>query len=207
MSSRSILVLSITLAALAHPVSAQAIKKCQDAEGRWHYGDNAAAACGDAGITVLNKKGETVKEIERVPTAEEVEARRAEQQRLEAERQLTRERETARKRLLNVYPTEESIIRARDQRLESLDKQIALNETMLDEIRLNMKQHQDRPVPKDAKAKANYDRRTRRLQADMDEYGEAISKMRQERERTSQKYDMLLEEFRNLTGTAPPATR
>ncbi|MCK5360782.1 MAG: hypothetical protein KAJ95_09155, partial [Gammaproteobacteria bacterium] len=48
---------------LFNPVVSLAISKCQDASGKWHYGDNAAAACGDATITVIDKRGRKIEEI------------------------------------------------------------------------------------------------------------------------------------------------
>jgi len=43
---------NLLIAAPAH-----AIKKCKDADGKWHYGDIAVRACQQSKITTLNKRG------------------------------------------------------------------------------------------------------------------------------------------------------
>lgn len=182
------------------------ISKCQDANGKWHYGDTAADACGDAKITVFDKKGIKVEEIDSPPTAAEVEARRAAKEREKREMQLQQEREEARKRILRVYPDEASILRARDQRIAGLDKQINLNETLLDDLRLEMSQHESRKLPTDKKAKEKYLKRKQNLDLQMDDYNDVLRKLRRERETTNSKYQTILEEFWDLTGD-PRASR
>lgn len=187
-------------------MAAAQISKCQDANGKWHYGDNAAAACGDAKITVFDKKGIKVDEIDSPPTAAEVEARRAAKERQKRENQLEKEREEARKRILRVYPDEASILRARDQRIAGIDKQIKLDETLLDDLRLEMNQLESRKPPTDKKAKQNYQKRKQSLQQQIDDYNNALRQLRRNREATNSKYQVILEEFWDLTGD-PRASR
>ena len=54
------LVLFLSPAVLFFSVSAHAISKCQDADGKWHYGDNAASICGDARITIIDDRGRKI---------------------------------------------------------------------------------------------------------------------------------------------------
>lgn len=190
---------------LAIPAHGQ-IEKCQDETGKWHYGDTAAAICAESKITVLNKKGVKVKEIDRLPTMDEIEAREAEKKRLKEQKALEKERAVARQRILRVYPDEASIIRARDQRIKGLDSNISLNEQLLDELRLRKKKLDNAPVPKDEKAKQRQERNKQRLQADIDHYSASISRLREDRERVEKKYAGILEEFYDLTGTGPVET-
>src|SRR3990170_5018641 len=67
----------------------QEIKKCKDAKGTWHYGDNAATACGQAKITVINDRGIKVNEVAAPLTAEE----RKQQERRNADAQAERKRQ------------------------------------------------------------------------------------------------------------------
>jgi len=179
------------------------IEKCQDAEGKWHYGDNAAAVCRESKITVLDKSGIKIKEIDRPPTREEIEAREAERKRREAEEVEKREREQARARILRVYPDEKSIYRARDGRLEGIEKSIKLNEQLLDELRLEKQKLKKAGMPGNEKARARYNRRLQEIEQDMERYTASISRLRADRERVSKKYKMILEEYRDLTGNGP----
>jgi len=184
---------------LFSPVVAFAISKCQDASGKWHYGDNAAASCGDATITVIDKTGRKVEEIGPPMTEEERLAIEAEEQRLEQEEKLQAKRDQEKKRILAIYPREESIIRARDSRLISMDKNIKLQEELLDGMRLEMKKIEAREIPNDKKAKAKLEKLKKTQKEDVDEYYQAITRLRREREKTSEKYERILTEFRELT--------
>lgn len=204
--SRSLLSILLVLpVALSFNAHAQ-IEKCQDELGNWHYGDSAAAACAESKITVLDNKGVKVKEIDRPPSHEELEAREAEKKRLQEQALYEKERAIARQRILRVYPDEASILRARDQRIEGLDKNIALNEQLLGELRLRKKKLDDAPVPKDEKAKKRQDRQKSNVQYQIDEYSGSISKLREDREKVQKKYATILEEFYDLTGTGPAQT-
>jgi hypothetical protein len=182
------------------------IEKCQDELGKWHYGDSAAAACAESKITVLDKKGVKVKEIDRPPSHEEVEAREAEKKRLQEQAAYEKERAIARQRILRVYPDEASIHRARDQRIEGLDKNITLNEELLGELRLRKKKLDDAAVPKDEKAKKRQDRQKLNVQNQIDQYSGSISQLREDREKVQKKYSNILDEFYDLTGTGPAQT-
>jgi hypothetical protein len=186
------------------PLFAQGtIEKCQDAEGKWHYGDTAGAACEKSKITVLDKKGIKVKEIDRPPSLEEIEAREAEKQRQAALDAEQKERAIARQRILRVYPDEASIIRARDQRISGLDQNITLNEQLLDELRLRKKEIDKAPKPRNEKALVRRTQQLQNIQEDIDHYTTSISRLREDREKVQNKYKLVLEEFRDLTGTAP----
>ena len=184
---------------LFNPVVAFAISKCQDASGKWHYGDNAAASCGDTTITVIDKRGRKVEEIGPPVTEEERLAIEAEEKRQEQEDKLEAKRDMEKKRILTIYPREESIIRARDSRLISMDKNIMLQEELLDGMRLEMKEIEAREVPQDKKAKAKLEKLKKTQKENVDEYYQAITRLRREREKTSEKYERILTEFRDLT--------
>jgi len=182
------------------------IEKCQDAMGKWHYGDNAAAVCADSKITVLDEEGVKVKEIDRPPSYEEIEAREAEKKRVEAQAAIDKDRAIARERVLRVYPDEASIIRARDQRIAGLDKNISLNEQMLDELRLQKKKLDSAGKPKGEKAQKRQAQKKLRFQEEIDHYTSSISSLREDREKVQSKYKFVLEEFYDLTGTGPEKT-
>jgi len=184
---------------IINPVSAYAISKCQDADGKWHYGDNAASICGDAKITIIDKRGRTVDEIGPPLTEDELLAQEAEEKRLQQEARQEARREQEKARILAIYPREEDIILARDSRLTSMDKNIKLQENLLDGMRLEMKKLESKKAPQNEKEKAKLEKRKKMQQESIDEYYQAITRLRREREKTSVKYEHILNEFRELT--------
>ena len=193
------LVLFLSPAVLFFSVSAHAISKCQDADGKWHYGDNAASICGDARITIIDDRGRKVDEIPPPMTVEEFNALEAEEKRKAAEERENAKRELEKRRILAIYPREESIIRARDERLKGMDNNIRVQEALLDDMRLDMKVLESKKVPEDPKARAKRESQINSQQESIDAYYQAITRLRREREQTSEKYERILSEFRELT--------
>ena len=193
------LVLFLLPAFLVFPVAGYPISKCQDESGKWHYGDNAASVCGNARITIMDDRGRKVDEVAPPMTVEEFNALEAEEIRKAAEEKLEAKRQQERRRILAIYPREESIIRARDERLKGMDNNIRVQEELMDDMRLDMKTLEAKKVPADAKAKKKLESRKKLQQANIDEYYQAITRLRREREQAAQKYDRILREFRELT--------
>lgn len=113
------------------PVSAQdtpTFKKCQDAEGKWHYGDHAALECEQSSrITEMDEVGNTIGQTEAPPTQEELDAKqRAEEQVSEQEIVEANQRRLDQK-LLNTYDSAENIRRTRDALLAFIDSSIEGN--------------------------------------------------------------------------------
>lgn len=193
------LVLFLSPAVLFFSVSAHAISKCQDADGKWHYGDNAASICGDARITIIDDRGRKIDEVPPPMTVEEFNALEAEEKRKAAEERENAKRELEKRRILAIYPREESIIRARDERLKGMDNNIRVQEALLDDMRLDMKVLESKKMPEDPKARAKRESQINSQQESIDAYYQAITRLRREREQTSEKYERILSEFRELT--------
>ena len=192
-------VLFMLPAVLFFSAAGHAISKCQDAEGKWHYGDNAAAVCGDARITIIDKRGRKIDEVAPPMTVEEFNALEAEELRKELEEKENAKRELEKRRILAIYPREESIIRARDERLKGMDNNIRVQEELLDDLRLEMKVLEAKKVPQEPKARAKLESRMKAQQESIDDYYKAITRLRREREKTAEKYERILKEFRELT--------
>src|SRR5581483_9492836 len=85
MKKTSLLVAGVALCALVVApaplawAASPTIKKCRDATGKWHYGDEADAACANSKITVLSEQGVKKKVIEAPLTAEELKQREQQQ--------------------------------------------------------------------------------------------------------------------------------
>ncbi|NOY15964.1 MAG: hypothetical protein GXP23_03335 [Gammaproteobacteria bacterium] len=189
----------LVFALFTHSGIAYAIAKCQGADGKWHYGDNAAAACGDSRITIIDEMGRKVEEIDEPLTLEEINAQKAEEKRKKLEGKQRAKRDMEKKRILAIYPSEESIIRARDDRLQGMDKNIRLQEELLDTLRLDVKRLQASALPAKGKAREKIETRIKIRLENIDDYYHTITQLRREREQTAEKYEKILIQFRELT--------
>jgi hypothetical protein len=118
-------VLTLGLAAPTVGVHAAKIKKCQDAEGKWHYGDRAAEACERSKIIELSNQGLRTKVIDAPMTEEELQNRANDQAEAEAERKRAAEQARRDRQLLATYGHENDIIFIRDRKLEQIESTIA----------------------------------------------------------------------------------
>ena len=81
-----------------------------------------------------------------------------------------------------------------------MDNNIRVQEELLDDMRLDMKALEAKKVPEDPKAKSKAVNHEKKLQQEsIDEYYQAITRLRREREQAARKYDRILREFRELT--------
>ena len=181
---------------LVLPVSAQdtTIKKCQDAEGKWHYGDHAAFECEQsARVTEIDEEGQMVGEIEAPPTQEELDAKlRAEQQMSEQEEA---EAVQARldQRLLITYDNPDRILQTRDALLAALDSAIEADRILRDRLRDELKELKASGDEADA---ARVESINRQIVA----FDESISERLAKREIARNKYDMDYRRYKELTG-------
>ena len=106
------------------PADKGKIKKCQDAAGKWHYGDTADQECSQSKVIEINKRGIETKEIAAPLTEEQRQAREIEQAGKEKEAQLAAERKRKDKILLGTYASEADITTTRDRKLSEIDVQI-----------------------------------------------------------------------------------
>ena len=119
----------------AFSVSAATIKKCQDDEGKWHYGDQAAEVCASSRITEINDRGLMVEEILSV---EELAAARKVQEADKNKKLLAREQRAKDRQMLAQYESEQAIVYSRDQRLSSIDNYIAIHKELLERLVVNL---------------------------------------------------------------------
>jgi len=122
------LLLSITSVVLLSSLPpAYAIKKCQDADGKWHYGDIAVQQCKRSKVTTLNDRGFIEKEKEAPKTEEQLLKEKEELAVAEAEAARIQAKEDERNRILSVYETEADIDRQRDNQIKSVEGSIAVH--------------------------------------------------------------------------------
>ncbi len=107
------------------------ITKCQDPQGKWHYGDNASEACAKSKITIMTDEGVTKKEIAAPPTEAELKAR---EERKAEEKRTQKQAEDQKKKdqlLLATYAVEDDIIYVRDRKLAQVESSIKASEETL----------------------------------------------------------------------------
>ena len=192
--NRNAFYMTMTLVVLAFSGAARAqvtITKCQDADGNWHYGDFAAEACAqDSKITEIDQRGIQVRETDAPPTQQEIDARKKaeEQARLEAEREAEQRRRD--NQLLQTYDSAAAIEEARDARLDALDREmeshLLFQQDLVDEKESLKNNEQD-------------SERMSSLDEQIQQYDQAIEKLKSERQAIIDEYDADLERYRALT--------
>lgn len=181
------------------PVSAQTIKKCQDADGTWHYGDHAALECEQsARITEIDEEGDTVSETDAPPTQEELDAKlRAEEQMVEQETAASVQQRLD-QRLLVTYESADRILQTRDALLAAIDSAIEADQVL-----------RQRLVGELARLESYKDEVTGEIQTTPEEleaikrqiadFDESIQNRRASRQIAKKKYDMEHKRFQELT--------
>ena len=189
------------------------IKKCQDATGKWHYGDNADELCAKSNVIELDKSGVQRKVIARPRTEAELKAMEGQR---EAEEKARKEAEQLAKRdqqLLASYAHEEDITTTRDRKLKEVEEQIKGTEGTIQSLQKSLSrlqaqaaedQRAGRPVPTPtAKAIASNESHIAKHEAN-------IARWRKDQETMKVQFQTDLVRFReakNRQGVAPPATK
>lgn len=110
---------------------ANAIKKCRDADGKWHYGDTAVAACENSKITELTDRG-FVKREQQAPKSEaELIADEKALAIKNEEEEKRRQKQEERTRILSIYETEADIDRQKNNQLVSVEGNIAVHKAYI----------------------------------------------------------------------------
>lgn len=173
--------------ALAAPAAGPQIKKCQDAQGRWHYGDRAAESCASK-VTVINDKGMKTKEIAAPLTAAELAARAKAEAEAEAQRETKEAQQKRDRQLLATYATEEDIRIGRDRRVSDLDSHIRAAEETVNALRATLERMQGR-ADQDSIAKT---------EAQIARHEAALAERKKEQEAIQAQYEADLARYREL---------
>lgn len=127
--------LPLSVAAAEPKGTGKLIKKCQDAAGKWHYGDNAAEGCAKSKITEISQKGIKKKETAAPLTEQELRERELRKDELEFERKQTEGQKRRDELLLSTYGHENDISYTRDRKLAQLENSIKASEETLKSLR------------------------------------------------------------------------
>jgi hypothetical protein len=187
--------------------STSSIKKCQDATGKWHYGDTAADECSRSKVTVITEKGTTKSVIAAPPTEAELKEREAQRENIEAEQ--ARAAEQARKDtlLLSTYGVEDDIIYIRDRKISQIEASVKASEETLKPLRaaLARMEAQAAEESKDAKAAEATAKNIEMTRNQITRHEGAIAAKRQEQEALRKQYTEELERYRELKKKSPAA--
>jgi hypothetical protein len=133
-SIRLLLTLAAMIALPAGAAEKATIKKCQDATGKWHYGDSAADACARAKITVMSEYGVTKKQIDAPLTDDQLKQRDQQVEESAKEKEQKKKDEL----LLATYSLEADITYIRDRKIAQLDSAIRASTDTLSPLRATL---------------------------------------------------------------------
>ncbi|MEM7196090.1 MAG: hypothetical protein AAF402_14175 [Pseudomonadota bacterium] len=192
-SSFAISALICLIAAVLIADPAFAIKKCQDENGVWHYGDFAAQECEAAIVSELNEDGIKVGEDVPPPSAEEL---KAQEEAESAARKAAIDEEEQRKKdaeVVKIYGSEEIILSTRDRKLASIDNNVDVTRQIKSGIVKDintLKKRKQTP-----KVKKLIEEREQAIKS----YDRVISQNLAERDKLSQKYSEIMRQFRRAS--------
>lgn len=206
-SIKTALLTSLVLLA-AGGAQAGTIKKCKDADGRWHYGDNAAAACAQSKVIEMTGAGRTTKVHDAPPSAGDLEAfRKKREAALEAQQKAEQQKQHD-KVLLSTYSHEEDLIYARDRQVGALDNSINSGEQTLKSLRSvlgRLRQQAQEEEESQGKISAETKRNLEQSEAQVNMHADNLEKKKKEKEELRARFDKDLERYRELKMPKPSA--
>jgi hypothetical protein len=105
--------------------------KWVDENGQTHFGDKIPAQYLDKGHKEMSEQGTTIKKVDAAPTQEEkIEMKKQAKLKKEEENKIKEQKKQDRV-LLDTYTTERDLTAARDARLEAVEAQVLLSESIL----------------------------------------------------------------------------
>jgi hypothetical protein len=184
------------------------IKKCQDATGKWHYGDTAAEECSRSKVTVITEKGTTKSVIAAPPTEAELKEREAQRETIEAEQARAAEQARKDSLLLSTYGVEDDIIYIRDRKIAQIETSVKASVETLKPLRaaLARMEAQAADESKDAKAAEVTAKNIEMTRNQITRHEAAIAAKRQEQEALRKQYTEELERYRELKKKSPAAS-
>lgn len=195
----------------AHAASSgmSSIKKCQDATGKWHYGDTAADECARSKVTVITEKGTTKSVIAAPPTEQELKEREAQRETIEAEQARAAERARKDTLLLSTYGVEDDIIYIRDRKIAQVEASIKASEETLKPLRAALARMETQAAEegKDPKAAEVTAKNIEMTRNQIKRHEGAIAAKRQEQEALRKQYTEELERYRELKKKAPVSVK
>ena len=184
------------------------IKKCQDAAGKWHYGDSADEDCARSKVIELDTRGVKRKEIAAPLTEAELMTREQNREQDEKARKLAEDQQNRDLQLLATYAIEDDIILTRDRKIGDVEAQIRASQETLKSLRTSLARLQTQAAeeqragkqvsPQTAKTISNNETQIAKHEAH-------VEKMKKDQEAMRVQYQTELERFRELKRKPLPA--
>jgi len=133
--SRTLLLLTLAIAVVPANVAAAAIKKWVDANGVTHYGTTIPPEYIDKPHRELDRRGFTVREVERAKSDEEIERERELERLRQAQQKAIAEQRAKDRILLNMFRSEDDLTMSRDGKLEQVNAQIRLKKAHVERLK------------------------------------------------------------------------
>jgi hypothetical protein len=210
-SAATLLLVTAVAFAQAPGTGNKRINKCQDAEGKWHYGDSAAEACAKSKIEVLNSEGIKKKEIAAPPTEAELADRERRKDELEREKRSAEDVAKRDKILLSTYGHEDDILLVRDRKLAQIEATIKASNDTLKSLRSALVrlevQKQSEDEKKDAKGSALTEKGIVQTKEQIERHEATVALKRKEQEQLRKQYAEELARYRELKSKAPPQVK
>ncbi len=195
-----IVVVTFLLSCCLFPAQAK-LYKWVDENGQTHFGDKIPAKYLIKQHEELNQQGDVIRKYEAAETAEQKAAKR-ELERKRKEQELVERKKRQRDRvLLDTYTTERDLVLARDSRLDAVDSQIQLADTIIKDSNkkiaalnehINSVKASGRTVPEDMYA------RLKREQRQVDVHTQLSAQHSKHREEILTQFNGYIERFRVL---------
>ena len=198
-----ILLAVIAALALAVPtftVEAATIKKCKDAQGKWHYGDQAADECERSKIIELSDHGVKTKEVGPPATEEELATREFEKAEMEALKKRAAEQAKIDRQLLATYGHEDDITYIRDRKLVQIESTIAAATATLKPLRAALVRMEEEAAAAKAGSKAAKDLQVQviKTKQQIARHETAMAAKRQQQEAIRARADADLKRYREI---------
>lgn len=202
------LLVTLSMTVFAADSKGPRIKKCQDAQGRWHYGDSADDLCARSKVIELDRQGVKRKEIAAPLTEAELKARAAQQAEEEQARKQAAEQKRRDEIMLATYAVEADITLTRDRKVADVDTQIRSHEQTLKSLQNSLKRVQIQAAEEQRGGKpvsAPTAKTIANNEAQIAKHEALIRKMQQDKDAIRTQYDAELERFRVLKSKQVPA--
>ncbi len=177
------------------------IKKCKDADGKWHYGDRAAEECARSKVIELSGQGVRTKVIRAPATDEELQERARRKAEIEEERKRIAEQERRDTQLLATYGHEDDIKYIRDRKLAQIEATITATTQTLKPLRAALARMQA-----DGKPSKEVAEQIAQTQAQIARHEAAIAAKRQEQDVIRGQAAADLKRYRELKRLQPATT-
>ena len=176
--------------AVALPIQAATIKKCQDENGQWHYGNFADDACGVTEVTRLNEKGGIEGKEPPPPTQQQLDDRAKAKKEAAAAKAIKDKQRRRDESLVQIYGSEDVINSTRNRKLESIDNNLEVMQKLKEGIESDLNKLKGRE--QSDKVKKLVAERERAVKS----YENVISQSLVQRDSLEKEYAIILRDFR-----------